>query len=216
MLANAWRWSEAEPEFRRALELNPNTANVHYFYSLCFLLPENRLDQALEEFHIALSLDPLSPIMNTNYGVILMVARRYPESLAQFQKVIERDPSFSPGHFYLSQLYATTGRFEEAGRELRKATDLQHTPIRGSWSADALGYAHMISSVGTTNGGLPPSDLGLAFALAGDRNKAFEYLGKALSEQDSDLISAVRHPALDSVRSDPRFTKLMRQIRLPE
>jgi eukaryotic-like serine/threonine-protein kinase len=84
-LAMEWRWNEAESEFRRALELNPNSAAAHYFYAFSFLIPEKRVDQALEEFHIALSLDPLSSIVNTNYATALMVAGRYPESLAAFR-----------------------------------------------------------------------------------------------------------------------------------
>ena len=82
--------------------------------------PEKQFDQAFEEFHIALSLDPLSPIMNTNYATTLMDAHRYPEALAQFQKTLERDPAFKPAHHKLSQLYAATGDFANAVSELKK------------------------------------------------------------------------------------------------
>src|SRR6202142_4416438 len=109
-LTSSWKWGEAEREFRRAIALNPNNASAHYFYAFTFLMPENRIEESLEEFRIALSLDPLSPIVNVNYGLTLMVARRYPEALAQFNKVMERDPSFLPAGFYLSQVYATMGR----------------------------------------------------------------------------------------------------------
>ena len=95
-------WSEAEKEFRRAIELSPNSAAAHYFYAFTFLVPEKRFDQALEEFRLALSLDPLSPIMNTNYATTLMDAHRYPEALAQFQKTLERDPNFGPAHHKLA------------------------------------------------------------------------------------------------------------------
>jgi predicted Zn-dependent protease len=50
-------------------------------------MPVNRIDQALEEFHVAMSLDPLSPIVNMNYGLTLMVAHRYPEAITQLEKV---------------------------------------------------------------------------------------------------------------------------------
>jgi hypothetical protein len=74
----------------------------------------------------------------------------------------------------------------------------------------------MLRAVLAANGNVPPADIGVALALAGDRKKAFEYLEKAFSEEDSDLVLAVRHPALDSIRSDPRFTNLMRRLGLPE
>lgn len=171
-------------------------------------MPENRIDQALDEFRIALSLDPLSSIVNVNYGLTLMVAHRMPESLAQFNKLLERDPTFAPGHYYLSQVYASSGRFTEAVSELQKAGT-----ATGSWSPDAQGYIKLMlapSNVGA------PTNIAVSYAVAGDRNKAFEYLEKAYSEQDSELMACIRFPALDPLRSDPRFKDLMRRLGLPD
>src|SRR5208282_2228800 len=208
-LVMAWKWSEAEAEFRRALELNPNNSNAHYFYAFGVLVSLNRIDQALEEYHTALSLDPLSPIVNMNYAVTLMMAHRYSESMAQFQKVRELDPGFRGNHLYMSELLATMGRFPEAVSELQK---LDETP--GSFSPDAQGYSRLMLEPGTKRGLL--SDIAVSFALAGDKNKAFEYLEKGFSNGDPDLILCLRFPAFDSMRSDPRYKDLMRRIGLPE
>jgi eukaryotic-like serine/threonine-protein kinase len=209
-LAMAWKWSEAEPEFRRALELNPNSATTHYFYAFTFLVPEKRIDQALEEFRIALSLDPLSSIMNTNYATTLMVAGRYPDSLAQFRRVVERDPAFGPGHYKLSHLYATTGHFADAVSEFQKPN-----PVSGSWSPDAQGYSRLTLAA-LANGKDVVSAVAVGFALTGDRDKAFEHLNKAYSDQDDELILCIRYPAFDSIRSDPRYADLMHRLALPE
>src|SRR5271165_352537 len=120
-LSSAWKWNESEPEFRRAIELNPNNASAHYFYAFNYLMPENHLEQSLAEFRLALSLDPLAPIMKMNYGLTLLAAGRYPEAVAQLKEVLERDPSFGPAHYYLSQFYATMGRYAEAVSELQIA-----------------------------------------------------------------------------------------------
>lgn len=95
---------------------------------LCSLLlwlplprPQNCIDQGLEQLRTALSLDPLSSVISTNYGVILMDARRYPEALAQFQKVLRRDPNSVSAYVRLSQLYAMTGRFAESVSEARSS-----------------------------------------------------------------------------------------------
>ncbi len=112
-LTFSYKWREAEKEFKRALELNPNSAAAHYFYAFTLLVPEKRFDEAFQEFRVALSLDPLSPIMNTNYAATLMDAHRYPEALAAFQKVLQSDPNFPPAHHKLAQLYAAHGRFRE-------------------------------------------------------------------------------------------------------
>jgi len=59
--------------------------------------PRKRFDEAFEQLRAGLALDPLSPIMNTNYAVALMHAHRYPEAKAEVQKELERDPEFWVG-----------------------------------------------------------------------------------------------------------------------
>jgi serine/threonine protein kinase/tetratricopeptide (TPR) repeat protein len=209
-LAAVRKWNESETEFRRALELNPNNATAHYFYAYMLLMPEKRMDQALEEFRTALSLDPLSPVVNMNYAVMLMVAGRNSEAESQFHKVPEIDSTFAAPHYYLSQFYAMTGRFAEAESELQKGAH-----ISGSWNPDAQGF-HRLRLLAQQSNDLPPTGVAMSFVLLGDRDKAFEYFEKAYSSEDDDLIQTLRCPALDSIRSDPRYADLMRRLGLPE
>lgn len=209
-LADAWRWNEAEGEFRRAIELNPNNAGAHYFYAFVVLVPEKHMDQALQEFRTALSLDPLSPIVNVNYGITLMDTGHDAEALAQLRKVLERDPSSAPGHFYLSQFYAMTGHFAEAESELGKPA-----PPLGSWSADAQGYLKLQLAAVKAGIGSPVYPA-LGFVLVGDRDQAFQRLNQAFTDQDNELLVVLRYPALDAIRSDPRYADLMRRLGLPE
>ena len=203
------KWDEAEKEFRRAIELSPNSAAAHYFYGFTLLVPEKRFDQALEELRLALSLDPLSPIMNTNYACTLMDAHRYPEALAQFQKTLERDPNFGPAHHKLAQLYAATGDFANAVSELRK-----FVPGPGSWSPDAKGYRDLAQARFSKPDSM--TWVAMAMAVTGERNKAFDYLDKALSNQEIEVVLCIRYPSLDPIRSDPRYADLMRRLGLPE
>jgi serine/threonine protein kinase/tetratricopeptide (TPR) repeat protein len=207
-LATAWKWSASEHEFQRAIELNPNNSNAHYFYALAYLGPENRLDEAQTQYRTALSLDPLSSIINTNYAVLLMEAKHYPESLAQFQKVLDRDPNFGPAHYKLSQFYATTSRFPEAVSELRKLFS-KPTPV----TDDAKGYLQLMSTLeGTDRSGA----VAVASALAGDKDQAFQNLEKAYADGDNELLICIRFPALDPLRTDPRYADLMRRFGLPQ
>ncbi len=207
-LATEWKWREAEPEFRRAIELNPNNSVAHYFYAITFLLPQNRIDETLKEFQIALSLDPLSSIVGTNYACILMVAHRYPEALAQFQKVLDRDPKFIPAYFKRSTLYATMNRFPEAVRDLQTFSG-HSTPV----TPDAKGY---LKTAQTTTGEMRTTILALASAMSGDNDQAIEYMEKAYADEDIDLLLAIRFPAFDSLRSDPRYASLMQRMGLPK
>jgi tetratricopeptide (TPR) repeat protein len=208
-LTFAWKWREAEQEFRRAIELDPNSAPAHYLYAFSFLVPEKRFDQAFEEFHVALALDPLSPIMNTNYATTLMNAHRYPEALAQFRKTLERDPSFPPAHHKLAMLYAATGDFANAVSESQ-----QFVAVPGSWSPDAKGFRDW--SVAALSKPDSMTWVAMAMSVTGERNKAFDYLDKALAAQEIELVLCLRYPALDPIRSDPRYKALVEKLGLPE
>ncbi len=209
-LTNLWKWSGAEAEYRRAIEINPNNAAAHYFFAFGCLTSQGRFDEALAEIQTALALDPLSSIVNTNDAVILMDLHRYPESLGQFQKVIEREPNFFPAHFKLSTLYATMGRYPDAVREMRKSFN---TPPSFVVSEDAAGYLQLAS---TSEGTDRVSVMGAASALAGDRDGAFHYLEKSFADGNNNLMQVLRYPALDSLHSDPRYADLLHRMGMPK
>ena len=208
-LTCTWKWREAEQEYRRAIELDPNSAAAHYLYAFSLLVPEKRFDQALDEFHTALALDPLSPIMNTNLATTLMDAHRYPEALAQFHKTLERDPNFGPAHHKLSELLAATGDYANAVSELKK---FANTP--GSWSGDAKGFRDLA----VTAFSQPEQTTWAAMALSvtGDRNRALDYLERAVSNHEIEVILCLRFPSFDPIRSDPRYKALVGRLGLPE
>ena len=207
-LAFRWKWSEAETEFRRAIELNPNYAAAHYFYAFTCLAPENRIDEAMAEMQKAMSLDPLSSIVNANYALLLANTHQFPEALAEFQKVLERDPAFVPAHYKLSVTLAAQHRFAEAIKEARLLLK-DDRPV----SQDANGYAELFGASKMSEMEAPTA---LAYAVAGNRDKAFSYLEKAYNEGSSELIMDIRCPGLDPLRSDPRYKDLMKRLELPE
>jgi len=209
-LTFTYKWNEAEKEYKRALELNPNLAVAHYFYAFTLLLPEKRFDEAFHEFRVALSLDPLSPIMNTNYATTLMCAHRYPEATAEFAKELQRDPNFGPAHHKFAQLHAANGDFSNAVRQLQ-----QFVSLPGRWSRDAKGFRELAEAAfsGRTE---VTMWLALVAASIGDRNKAFEYLERAFANQEIELVLCIRYPSLDPIRSDPRYADLMRRMGLPK
>jgi eukaryotic-like serine/threonine-protein kinase len=215
VLSDERKWEEAEREYQQALELNPNSAAAHYFFGFTVLLPEKRFDEALKEIQSALSLDPLSPIVNVNRAATLMAARRYPESLAEFRHALELDKNFGPTRQKLSLLYAATGRYEDAVSEWQKFMFMP-----GSWSQDAKGYGKLVTTSlieGRRRTGYEPASfIATGYAVAGDREKTFEWLDRAVVEGDDQLAVYVRYPHFDDIRSDPRYPDLMHRLRLPE
>ena len=211
VLSNMRKWDESEKEFKRALELSPNSAVAHYFYSFAVLVPEKRMDEALAGIGKALTLDPLSPVMNMNLAVELMIARRYPEARTQFTKTRAIEPNFNPPYMYLSSLDAATGDFADAVPELERAIN-----VPGAWSKDAQGYLKLMIAGEANAGPAQWSYIAFAYSLAGDRDKAFEYLEKCYRNDDTEMLMTMRLPAMDAIRNDPRYPDLMRRLGLQQ
>lgn len=217
-------WEGAEKEFRRAIELNPNYATAHQWYAQ-LLGSENRHQEALAEHKQAMELDPLSLIINSGWGHRLYGARRYDEAVAHLTSTgLELDSSFSSTHWNLGSIYAAQKNFKAAIQELEKAnSSFQGNPL----VLGALGYAYAAS------GGkrravevlrllesqarqqyVDPYAFALVYAGLDDKDRAFAWLEKAYEDRDGQIDHINEEPMLDGLRSDPRFTNLLRRMGL--
>jgi TolB-like protein/Flp pilus assembly protein TadD len=216
-----WRWEEAEQEFKRAIELNPNYPNAHHWYSLC-LLDLGRIAEAKAEIKRAHELDPLSLIIGTTVTYAYLAEGDAKFAIAQSKKVVDLDPSFSRGHGYLGLAYLKEQRYPEAIAELKKAVELSG---RERWPLRDLGYGYAISGNRTEaeavikellekyeKGQAIGQDLAAVYAGLGDKDQAFAWLEKDFQNR-SGLLGWTRwSPAFESLRSDPRFTDLLRRM----
>jgi tetratricopeptide (TPR) repeat protein len=119
----------AEKEFRRGIELSPNYATAHHWYAESALAALGRFDEAVAEMKRALELDPLSVIINADFGSVLCIAGRYDEAIEQLRKALEMDPDFYYAHWNLGQALDLKGRTEEAIAEYEKAIALNYDPL---------------------------------------------------------------------------------------
>ncbi|HEY3930193.1 MAG TPA: protein kinase [Candidatus Koribacter sp.] len=217
VLATSGKWAEAEGEYKKTFDLNPNNANAHYFYAFGVLVPLGRLDEALAQYRIALSLDPLSPIINMNYAIALEDAHRYDEALAQYKKLQQQDPNFQPTHFYYSQFMAMRGQFGDAIAELKEFQGpwIHNNDVSRTYSPDAKGYRQILETSEDAGISTFYADIAVSYALLGDRDKALEYLAKGYGV-DPEIGCEIRLPAFDPMRSDPRFKALLKKLNLPD
>ena len=131
-----WDWQAAEKEYRRALEINPNSAEAHFVYAH-LLSNTARREQALAEIKLSRELDPVSLPTNAVEGQILFFAGKPDEALDRLNKTIDLNPNFWLSHLFISGVYTEKGMHAESVAAIKKAGD-----ISGNLQSEAyLAYA---------------------------------------------------------------------------
>ena len=218
-----WDVTEAERGFNRAIESNPNYATAHHWRAEYFAAT-GRLDKAVDEDKRALELEPLSLIINSGMGCFLYWARRYDEAIAQIKKALEMDPHFTAAHFFIGLAYLQMEMYEEAIAEFQQAVTLSgDNPFmiaslaRAYAASGKQSKAQKIIETLTDKAKreyVSPLDVAIVYAGMGAKAQAFEWLEKAYKERSAWLVFIGIEPGLDSLRSDSRFTELLRRIGL--
>ena len=219
-----WDWTGSEKEFRRALDLNPNDANGHYFYGFSYLLPLGRFDDALREMKRAQELDPLSPVINANLGATLMNARQYDAAIEQLRRTLVLDPHFGPAHGRLSEVLYLKGQNAEAAEHFLQSlwadalSEQQLAALRTTYASSGWkGFSEKRAEFVAENRKrtyIAGSTLAVFYAEMGDKEKALEWLERAYAERDEWLVYLNVRPAYDALHADPRFQDLVRRVGL--
>ena len=217
-----WDWAAAEAAFQKALSLNPNYEGAHLWYA-DMLSALRRDDEALVSIRRAYEIDPLSLPVNMTLGSTHFYARRYEEAIAQQLRTIELDPSFAPVYRNLGGSYEQMGRFREATAAFEKAAALSpdltakaleaHLYAVSGHESDARKLLVEIEAEGK-NKYLPRFSVAAIYAGLGERDAAFENLEHALEARDRGMVWIKASPRMDPLRPDPRFSDLLRRMRL--
>jgi eukaryotic-like serine/threonine-protein kinase len=221
-----WNWSEAEVEFQRALTLNSNDASTHHRYSR-YLASLGRIDEALSEIKKAEQLDPLSPLIKANIGVIYYFGRKYDLVADELRKLLNENQNLAVAHWGLGLAYQQKGMHAEAISELEKADVLEKHASTNTIASLGNAYAEAgqkskalqtLSELENRSKQEPISKYQFALVLVGlgEKEEAFTALEQAFRERSTLLTYLKMDPRFDSLRSDRRYTDLLRRIGLPQ
>jgi serine/threonine protein kinase/Tfp pilus assembly protein PilF len=217
-----WDWAGAEKEFKRGIELNPNSATAHHWYG-DYLANMGRFEEGMRETKRAQQLDPLSLVINTSLGWQYYVVGQNDQAIEQLRKVLDIDPKFALARRILEEVYTQMGKHKEAVEEREKIVSLSGSPELAASIAEDFaksGYRGVLQSWlnGLTeiskHGYVSSYSIAQAYIRMGEKEKAFSWLERAYEEHDSGLVSLGVEPMFASVRSDPRFLDVLRRARL--
>jgi len=226
MLANMkvygmWDWEGGESAYKKTIEINPNHAEAHGMYSMLLIIL-GRPEEGMEHIELALKLDPHNPIINLWYSADLLFVHRYDDCISVGRDLLEKNPTFFGVLDQVKDALYLKGRYEEAFeasefyyrnmyKDFNHAFDQNESPGNIGMlnlEADSLMEQSKLKYV-------CPNDIATLYIHAGNRERAMDCLEQAYESRDSNIIFTGVRSVFASLRDEPRFQELMRNLNLP-
>jgi eukaryotic-like serine/threonine-protein kinase len=219
-------WAGAEREMKRALELGPTVAEVHFCYAMHVLQPLGRLREAEMEFKRAAELDPLYHL-----AVIGLAENAYrrddPDAAITFAKrALDLDTTYYFSHWMLGLAYFLSGRVEEAVEAVERAArfsernpwvlaSLHNLYSRAGRNEEATAVLKEIEQR-AQSGYVAPGVFGIMCLGLGQVEQALDWYEKAIEGRDAIALYLATEPKLGRLRLHPRYQALRRKMLLPD
>jgi TolB-like protein len=223
-----WDFAGGEAEFKEGLALDPNDATAHQWFAENLGMLGGREREALSEIDQAHLLDPTSLIILRVKGSVDVAARRYDDAIVVCRQLLVENPSYNLAHDCMG--YAYWGKrmypqvmeqwnayFHHTGNKDDAAFgDAAERGFRAAGWPGALAEGIEVLINQRQISYSSPYEIARLYADLGDREKAFEWLNTAYREHDFLLRELNTAFELDNLRSDPRFSELVRKVGLPK
>jgi len=219
-----WKWSDSENEFRRAIQLDPGYATTYHWYALC-LTSLGRTKEAVAAMKKAAELDPLSLRISADLGMALLANRQFDEAIQQETKTLDMDSKFRVAYWIRGMALEGKGEYAKAIEQFQQALKLSpNNPnylaalghAYGMWGKkeEALRILKQLQAFPKEHGTFP-FFLALVYTGIGDRDSAIQMLEQSIADRSGSARYLKIEPRLDPLRSDPRYSELIRKVGLP-
>jgi TolB-like protein len=217
-----WNWAQAEAELKRGIELAPSHANAHHWY-WSLLMCTGRRDEARREIRRAVELDPLSPLLVTNYGLHHHLNRNYDRALEQLGKALDLEPTFLATHLNLWRVHELRGAHDEAVVALRAALlAAGHADIAATLGEEypRLGYGPAVAATADRLAHEPASRLPIEsstwmYLADGQIERALALVEESFEKRRAGLVWMAVAPDWDPLEKEPRFHQILELVGLP-
>ena len=216
----------ATREYKRAIELKPNDADAHHWFSNDSLAALGQFDEAIAEGKRSVELDPLSIVINADLGETFFYARRFDESVAQLRKTLEIDPTSFYAHYNLGIALQAKGDLSGAIAEYEKAKQLTDNVAVSTFWAQAKAHAgdkeaarRMLSELDEISKHREVLSYlrALLYLSLNNKDEALRWLEQSYDERDGSNICWINvDPLLDPLHGDPRFEALVQKVIAPK
>jgi TolB-like protein/DNA-binding winged helix-turn-helix (wHTH) protein/Tfp pilus assembly protein PilF len=219
-----WNWKQSEEEFRRAIELNPNYATAHQWYSY-YLTAMLRFPEAVEQAEAAQQIDPLSLSINTSVATRYRHAGRYDDAVQLDRRTLEMDPSFLPAHFSLAAVYENQGAQQQAIDEYKKVIELRpgdpsalaalaYIYARSGQQHEARKIIRQLTDISKQHY-VSSFEFATVYAGLDDADSAMLWLEKSYRQRESQMPFIESDERFNSLHSDSRYQNLVHRLGFP-
>jgi tetratricopeptide (TPR) repeat protein len=221
-----WDWEGAQKSYLRSIELNPNVASAHGLYAH-FLMITGHGEEALVHSERSVILDPYNPLIQSWRAQVLYTQRRYDEAVAavrEAQRIQPESPlAMNILWMIMHQKEGMENEALEAARFVVRAmfndrgieASLDEGSAQGGYKEAMRRLAESLITRSTSGIFSLPNDIGNSYLMAGEKDKAVEWLAKGFEIHDPMAPYLACHPLYDDLRPDPRFQELLRKMELP-
>lgn len=208
-----------EAELRRAVELSPGYASAHHWLGL-ILSGQKRFEEANAELRTAQILDPLSPIITEGVAENFYAWRRYDDALTELKEIQKMNSPM--GDELLGRVYIQKKMYDDAIRHFTALSQRDRSPQPRAELAIAFAASgrtdeakrSLAQAIAPHQGYVSPYWIATAYLWLGDPETTFQWLERAYEQKDPMLGGLMTDPMLDPIRSDPRYTEMLRKADL--
>jgi tetratricopeptide (TPR) repeat protein len=217
-------WKLAERHYQAAMAIDPVPPLVRVRYSLNFLTPLRRFEEAVAQYQRALETDPLSMMVHFGLTFALYCQRRFDDAIEHAARALALNPDYWLVHYALGLALAQKGCIEQSIASLE--TTLRLSPSSSLATGFlAASYARsgnpaqaekLMDEVRERSSKqyVTPVCFGIYHAAAGQADRMFEFLQAAWAERDPYLTRMDADPYFDAFRSDARYRDLLARMNL--
>ncbi len=219
---NDWNWSEAQKEFNKALEFNPNSAKIHQYFSEYLDIIGNNIE-ARQQINLSLKLDPASPAAYFLSALYYYHEGKFDESLINFRKVEQLGGDTMAIYWNYFNIFYWKNDASKASEVLQKISSLKPPEEGNSFKVLEVSNYSKINEllkqlIDSELKKTEPAPLFLAkwYAMSGKKTESLKWLGKSLEMHLPGLPGINNDPDFELLRREPRFKEIIKKMGLSE
>ena len=223
-LMHDWDWHAAREHALRALQLNPSLPEARAVYAH-YLRTTGNVEGALNQRMLAVAMDPFRADLKDQLLFERYFVHDYQSIVASARQTLASDPNDPSAHEALCINLGRLGLFEESVAECSKWLGLDgHAEWVTAYVGEYHKHGYKAASLFVARKYLNEIqkqphpdlwDLANAYALADMQEEALRTLFQGLRTHEPGLLQIRVDPDFDSIRNDPRYAELVRQIGFP-